>query len=286
MTTRVVSFGDYEFTDNVVAFQDDFQQLALRTVQLPGLHGGYTEYGTSAPPAQIGHVVYRHMLTADSPQGMRAKIDALRALASDGMQRLTVLPYPDATPRFCMATIDNVQIAERVTDRPHAQIPVTLTWEVPDPRWYSDPFNVPLWGQFEWGDGSLWGGSLSPTLVSGLSNDLTITPGGNAATRPKISVMTLSTQATTSVTIQRIVHSQVVDEIAYDAAMGANETLVMDCRALSVRLNSLAAYDDNFSVARPDRWFELAPGANTVRVLFGDAGDEAYVRLIYYDAWH
>lgn len=286
MTTRVVSFGSYEFSDSVVAFQDDFQQLALRTVQLPGAPGGYSEYGTSAPPAQIGHVAYRHMLTASSPQSMRAKIDALRALAGDGMQRLTVLPYPGATPRFCMATIENVQIAERVTDRPHAQIPVTISWEVPDPRWYSDPYNVPLWGQFDWGDGSKWGGTCAPTLVSGLSNDLTITPGGNAPTRPVISVMALSTQVVTSVTIQRIVRDQVVDSVARSGSFGPNGTLVIDCRALSVRLNSLSAYNSAFSVLRPDRWFELQPGANTVRVLLGSGGDAAYVRVFSYDAFY
>lgn len=286
MTVRVLRFGSYSFEDGVIQFSDNFLDLVPRTMRLPGLSGGYSEDGSAAAVQEIGNVSYQHMVRAAHRQEMRAKLDALRALIGYGQQRLTIQPAPGDAERFCWANLNNIQISQNVNDQPAFSQAVQFNWQVTDPRWYSNTIGLAYWGEPTWGDGSLWGGSNGGSVLSGLTNSLSITPGGNAPTRPVISVMTYAGQTVSNPTIQRLVNGQVVDQVSYTIVLTANQTLVIDCRAQRVTVQSLGAYGAAFATLRPERWFELQPGANSVKVLFGDAGDAARVRIGYYDAWY
>lgn len=284
MATRVVSFGGYTFENAVSQFQDNFLDLVPRTIRLPGLSGGFALDGITPSAQEIGRVTLRHWVQATSPAEMVNKLDAIRALASQGVKRLTVEPFPGAAYRYCWASIHNIQMSQNVNQRPSFQQQVTFDWQIADPRWYSDADGAPYWGEFDWGDGSKWGGTNAGTAVSGLTTTLTVTPVGNAPTLPKISIMTYAAQTVTNPTIQRLIAGVVVDSVAYTGVLGAHETLLINCRSQAVRWQSQSAYAA-FTALRPERWLELQPGANTLKVLFGNSGDAATVRIGYEDAW-
>lgn len=287
----IVRFGIgsqvYAFPDTSVLQQsmsDNFANAVPRTTRLPGLQGGFDEFGDEEAPAEIGKVTLDLNLFADARSDMTALLDALRAMKSWGKKRLYMqLDDSGEDVRWCNARINHIQSpSDLKTLGVHHHVKVI--WQAPDPYWYTQGTEAWSWGDgTAWGEGAPWGGSATPQAVSGLQTDLTITPGGNARTLPRITIECGTGQTLQNPTIQRIVDGVALDEISYTGTLSAGDQLLINCRKASVALNGVAAYDD-FTFNHPD-FIRLYPGSNTLRVRLANAGDAGSVTVRYYEAY-
>lgn len=280
-------FGDdyYTFPDTLQDYRDNFADVVPRTVRLPGMSGGFDQFGDDAAPGQIGKITQRLYLTADDREDMDALRDAVRRIKTWGTKLLWMQPTdPAEGERFCWARMNNVHMPKREQDHTDLFQPVTITWQVADPFWYTRNNEAPFWGNFDWGDGSKWGGSATLQDVSGMTTTLaTATNEGNAIALPRLTIYVRAGQTCTNPTIQRIVGAAVVDEVAYTGTLSAGDILEINCRGASVRLNLADAYDD-LSYEHPD-WMRLLPGENTLRVLLANAGEACKVAARWYDTY-
>lgn len=283
----LVRFGQYNFTQkNQVSLRDNFRDVVPRTTRLPGLSGGFDEYGQDAAPLEIGNVQVVFWMHADSIEEMETLKQDIGKLPSYGVTRLYKQPLDSGQgERYCEARANSVDYHERASQQPHRRMQVTVNFQAANPVWLALGTEGWAWGDGTgWGTGAIWGGSAAPQAVSGVQNDFTITPEGNAQTFPRITINCGASQTASGVTIQRLVSGEVVDEIKYDATLGNNDSLEINCRALSVKLNGSDAYSSVFTFLRA-HWFLLEPGENSIRVLMDNAGDAADVYMRYYEAY-
>lgn len=265
---RVLSFGDYTFPDTIPArgeiLRTNFANGVTRTVRLPGMDGGYDEYGSDRLASEIGNVRYRFMLVAETPSEMADLRDEVMALADLGITELTI-ETPAGDERWTWAKVNNISMPTQPDVYSDKMVEVTIDWQVTLPRWFSDSEDSP---QVE--------------ACSGTDTTFMVANGGNAAAVP-IFTIDPSTDLTSGITIQRLVSAVVVDEIDFDAALLASDVLVIDCKALAVKKNGSDAYGTAFSADHP-AWLRLLPGDNTIKVILG-GGESASVTVEWNDTW-
>lgn len=266
---RLLSFGGYTFPDTIPErgelIYSNFSNTVPRVVKLPGMDGGFDEYGDDPPARETGAVRYRFVLTADSAAEMMQKHDAVMAMASYGRALLTVEAAP-GEQRFTWAKVNNISApihSPAYTDR---IVRVAVDFQVTLPNWFSDSPDSP---QVE--------------ACSGTATDFTVTNAGNSIATPVITVDPSAGGLASGLVIQRIVSAQVVDEIEYDAALIGSDILVIDTKKLSVRKNDTDAYGSAFAADHP-AWMRLLPGDNTIRVILG-GGESADVTFTWDDTW-
>ena len=276
----------YTFEQNQqISLRDNFRDVVPRTTRLPGLSGGFDEFGSGAAPGEIGNVQVMFWIFADSEAEMKAKKDEFGAMADWGVYRLYKQPMDGSPERYCEARLNSAEISETSADQPHKRNRVQLNFQVANPAWYSLGTESPSWGDgTAWGSGALWGGSAAPNAVVGLQNDFYLNVNGNARTYPRIEVRCGAAQTASGVTIQRLVQGVVVDEVKYDDTLNNNDRLIINCRALEITLNGSDNYSNDFTFQNAG-WFRLEAGENTIRVLMDNAGDEADVYFRYYEAY-
>lgn len=281
--TKVLRFGSYSFPDTGVEFGDNFRDMVARTSRLPGMDGGYDEYGTSRAAAEIGDVRFSMILKADTAEAMQMAREALAQIVHLGKQRLWVETY-DGAQRFTWARVNSIQISERYKEFPALNQRVTINWQVSDPRWFQ--LGTEAWS---WGDGTAWGaaawgGEAAATACSGTQTDFTVSTAGNAETEARITIACGAAQTCENPTVQRLVGGVVVDEVSWTGILGNNETLEINARSLSVKKNGTDAYGTAFAFEHP-AWFRILPGTNSIRVIFDNAGDAADVKVRFYNAY-
>ena len=262
---RLISFGSYNFDNNGTSLVTNFGNAVPRTTRLPGMDGGFDEYGDDAAAHEIGRVTWRMFLHATTPAEMQAKRDAVMAMVRSGRATLTVETVGGGQ-RFTTARVNSIQMPDDVIARSHRTQQVTLDFQVALPRWYS-----------------VAGASPVTTACSGVLTDFTITNGGNADAQPVITIDP-SVTLTSGVKVQRIVSSVVVDQVDYDASLLASDLLVVNCQSLTVTKNAVDAYGNVFSSNHP-AWLRLLPGANTIRVVLVGA-ETASVAVAWDDTWY
>lgn len=264
----IVSFDDYNFPERGIHLETNFADAVPRTTRLPGLDGGYDEFGDDPAPSEIGRVNARLRLNAASGSAMQTTRDELRGLAAIGRGSLVMQPSGGTVfaQRWAWARINSVQVVEKmhaVTDRVQD---ISIDWQVSDSRWYSEPVATP--GDVE---------------CAGTATDFQVSPGGNAAAAPVITVTAVGALPD-GFTVQRLVEDVVYDEIEYGDALIDEDVVVMDCRALSVTKNDVAAYGTAFSTLHP-AWMRLQPGDNDLRVVL-NSGGSATLAIEWYDTWY
>jgi hypothetical protein len=291
------TFGDYTFPPGV-AISDNFGDVVTRTQRLPGASGGLDGYGNQRAPTEIGNVQISFPLfyewakttysESNAADAMLAARDALRGLILDGTQKLTK-PVGSSGARWCWARVQNVPSRENEDDHTRLLQRVQLNFQVADPRWYEIGTETSnYWGAVKWGSmvfgGGVWGGSLpTPQAISGLLTSWTHTrSSGNAETDPRI-VVVAGAGGVENLRIQRLVNGIVWDEANYMGSLSSGETLEINCRAKTVKVDGVNAYAD-FEFATPD-WFTLLPGANSLRAQMDGSGNQANVYLRYYEAY-
>lgn len=271
--TRVVSFGEYEFPARWTQFDTNFGDAVPRTVRLPGMDGGYDEFGDDPAPTEIGNVKFRLRVSQPgmdlTSQGtaMQALRDALRGLAAQGRQVLVIEPSGGTAQRWTMARINSVQASERLPAETDRIQDFVFDFQVSDPRWYSDN-----------------AASGTVEACGAGTTSFTRSNGGNALTVPVITVVAGTAALASGVTVRRVSGGTVLDRAQYAGTVAAGGTLVIDCRALSVTLAGSAAYGTAFSYDHP-AWLRIPPGDNDYQVVLG-AGQSADVTFEWDDAWY
>lgn len=279
-------FGDiYTFPDTQISYNDNFRELLTRTQRVPGGHGGFDQLGDERGLSEVGSVQAAFWLEFNSEAEAAEMMDTIGLINDAGVQRLFMQHYGTMPLRWCWARLNNQQQAQSVLNMPHKRQRVPLSFEISDPFWYT-PGNGAVWGGgWLWSDGTLWGGDADATTnVTGLSTDLTFTNNGNAFTLPKITIRPPTGESVQDPIIRRIVAGEVVDEVKWLGKLEAEDSLVIIPDRHAVYLNSVAIYSSVFQ-AKNAHWMRLLPGANTLRVLFGDSGDEADVTVRYLERY-
>lgn len=289
----LIRFGDgarsYDFTRDFVFLQDysdNFSDLVNRVVRVPGVSGGFDEYGDDPTPQEIGQLSQRLILKSPTREGMEVLRDEIKAMQRWGKLWLYMRPSNPALPvRKCRARINNIQISKQEQGHTDLHQRVSLTFQVPFPVWFTDGTEPLIWGGGgTWGGGGIWGGTSGFT-ASGVETDEVITISGNAVVQPRIVIECDASQTCEDPTIQTIVGGEVVDEVSYTGTLGNNDSLEINCRALSVLLNGNNAYSSTFDFNDPS-WIRLYQGDNTVRVTFANSGDEATIRMFYNEGYY
>jgi hypothetical protein len=304
---RILSFGSYIFPDTQDQLSDNFKNPVLRNVRLPGVPGGFDEFGLEPAPNEIGSVKLHFLLLASTAAEITAKRDAVHALAGWGMRKVVVQPAdPSLSPRYTYARIQNVQTPENAKKLDTWQ-DVTMDINVTYPFWMQDAYTpgatwgVSTWGSSSaiWGDSAplvslgtppaarkwghaaaIWGGSAS--LWGQLAEaTLIYTNNGNAISQPRL-IFTCTAEASSGLTIERLMNGAVKEHISFTGAIAAGQILDINCRSLSVTLDGASAYS-TFSYTHP-AWLRFRPGANTLRVTLPVG--QGTLRVVYPHTWY
>ncbi|NUQ07326.1 MAG: phage tail family protein [Anaerolineae bacterium] len=236
-----------------------------RTLRLPGMDGGYDLFGDSALPREVGQVRARFVVVAENAAAMAAARDAVLAMSGYGRARL-VIEMHGGDQRWNWAKVNSISLPtehDAIADR-FAE--ATVDFQCALPHWYSTNDDSP---QVE--------------ACSGAATTFTVTNAGNAIAVPIITIDPGSA-ISGGLTIQRLVSSEVADEIVYAAALISTDALIIDCPALSVTKNDADAYSTAFG-ADHSAWMRLLPGDNTIKVILG-AAETADVTVEWDDCWY
>ena len=288
------SFGSYTFPPGV-AISDNFGNVVTRTQRLPGLSGGFDNYGDGMAPTQIGNVTIsfplyyqwaqREYSESDYLDAMKIARDAIREMVTFGVQ-LLIKPVGNGGSRWCWARVNNIPLSENEDRHTRLRQNFTLNFQASDPRWFEiGTENDLLWGDGRtWNDGSDWGGTVpSPQAVSSVKTEWSVVRDGNAETEPRI-IVDVGVGGAENFTLQRLVSGSPVDEVMYLTSLVNGDQLIINCRTHTITLNGADAYDVNFDFTTPD-WFLLMPGTNDLRVQMDGGGNAADVTLRYYEAY-
>lgn len=285
---RITRFGTGNTVYNFEAagvyvqdYRDNFGDGVPRTVRLPGLDGGYDQYGVERAPVEVGTVTVGVTLTAATRAQMDALRAQIRAMTGWGVKRLFRQIDYQSDEQWCYARVNSVEMPQQPAQHTDLRQKVTISFQVADPAWYGQ--GTESWS---WGDGTKWsekpwGGAGSPFYASGTSTTLIEDVGGNMPTVPRILITPRLGESCTNPKVQRLIDGIVFDEVSYTGTVNALQTLRIDCRRLAVTLAGNDAYA-NFDYRRGG-WFELPPEQNTLRVLFANPTDAADVRIRYFE---
>lgn len=274
----------YVFDGEQININDNFGDLAAATSRLPGLDGGFDEYGMGRAPNEVGMVQAEIWLHYNDIVEATTKLDAVRKMADWGVQQLWMQPTRGGIERWCWARVNSIVSSQNVKDVPHRRQRVKLTFQASDPFWYSygNASGSIIGVDFVIGS-SIFGGG-APTALSGLSNTVSLTNNGNAFTYLQIVIRPGAGQSCANPILQRIEDGDVADQVRWIGTLGALDELYIDPRRQKVTLNGIGAYDARF-VAKTNEWMRLNPGSNTIRVLFGNSGDAANLSLRFLERY-
>src|SRR5690606_17531087 len=132
----------YNFPPTVQNFSDTFADLVPQTVRMPGVSGGFDNYGSEAAPSEIGVVRLNFTLTddwvkvayseSDVAIAMHAARDAVVKMAAWGRMKLFRTIY-GTTERFCWARVNNINMAQNDENNTHLWQPVQVVFQSSDP---------------------------------------------------------------------------------------------------------------------------------------------------------
>lgn len=283
---KLLRFGSYTFPDTGRAASRNFADIVPQSVRLPGLDGGFDEFGREAAPSEIGNIRADLIIDEPNPIAMQRERDALNGLARLGVQRL-YLDMLDGSVRWTWARVNSIQMSDTYSRMTRAVLPVSINFQVVAPRLWTDAAGDAVWGAgATWGGGLRWGGGVGVAqLCSGASTSISAANNGNAIAYPTIYISTGTGQTTQNPTLLRTdgLGGAVVESIAIVGTFGAHTTIKIDvARKLAYRQGA-DAY--SLLVARTGDWLTLPPGGNAL-VLAQQAGNDCTVRLRYQDSWY
>lgn len=271
--------------DYVQDWRDNFSDAVPRTTRLPGTHGGFDEYGVGEAPAPIGNVQGTLKKKLSTSAAMTIWQDSLRSMSRQKKGRLYMQPVDESLPeRWCVARCNNITINNSESAHSGIMQEIKFSFQVNDPHWYTQGTAPPAWGFFNWGDGTVWGGTALAQAVAGVSTDLIETvSGGTVETLPTITISCGDGETAQNIILQRLVGGEVKDQITITDTLVAGDSVVISCRGKSVKKNGTDAYA-YFSATRA-QFFRLNPGANSIRVKMTNIGDAASVKFAYLHAY-
>lgn len=258
--------GDQEFRTN-------FANLLRSNTRLPGVDGGYREWGWGKAPAENGMIQFAIYLESATRSGMQSLRDSLRTMQAWGMGLL--YDTINGVDRWSYCAITAIDMPEERHKHSDLYQRVQLTFETPDPFWYTAGTEL-LWDNAgNWDGASLYWDGTSPTSVTN-SGTISITNNGSAYTLARVILKCTSGTAYNPV-VQRTVNGVVRDEVRWSGSLAASEWLEIDSRrhtATKIGQNEFA----NIAYRNRD-WIRLEPGANNLIVRLNGTVD-VYVRYM------
>lgn len=273
--------------ENQVSLNDNFTNVLTRTSRLPGVDGGFDEFGDDKSPNAVGNVSVSFWVKKNSLAEMTRRIRELDAMVSWGVSRLYKQPTdPNEPELFADARVDNISRPQHVLRSTHRQINISMDFQIRVPGWLVQGTESFLWGDgTAWSSGATWGGTAVPISVVGVENSFSVQPLGNALTWPRILIVVPSGKSAENIRVQRIVASQVVDEVSWATTLAADDRLLINARKQSVTLNGANAYGADFAFVS-GRWFGLQGGLeNDIRVLMDNPTDEIEITFKYFERY-
>lgn len=155
LRSKLISFGEgnrlYTFPDDLQAsMSDNFTNAVPRTVRMPGMDGGFDEYGAGRAPKEIGNINFTFTLVADTEAEMKTKRDAVGAMEEWGVQKL-IAKGGGTERRYTFARVNNIAWGKRLDAHTDYVQPVTINFQVADPYWYRQPTTGLIYGQSSYG---------------------------------------------------------------------------------------------------------------------------------------
>ena len=263
MASFAVTFDDYAFT-NLDTLRDNFRDAVPQTVRLPGLHGGFDTLGAEDAPSEIGRVDVTFNVEVTNRNSMQCTLDAVGKLKYYGKRKLYFQPEGTGSQRWTWARVNSINWTRGPTLTTDLWQPVSVTFQAPDPHWYTDPTS----------------GTIT---ASGTGTLGTVTNNGNAEALAYVSITCGTAQTALTPAVRRLVSGGTPDSMAFSGTVGNSQSLILDAQAKAVTLNGTGEYDQ-FSYTHPD-WLRLLPGANVLRVDFGTATSAATVVVTWSDTY-
>jgi hypothetical protein len=195
---------------------------------------------------------------------MQALIDAVYALPALGKRKLYFRAQGETLWRWCYARVNNINLPRDFSKHTDLFQSGSITFQASEPHWYLDE-------------------ASDSVTASGTQTNDTITPTGNDMVLPLITVSCGVGQTCQNPKIQRLVSSVVMDEVVWTGTLTAGQNLIINCRSKSVKRDTVDGYSA-FDFEHPS-WFRLASGANSVRVIFANAGDAATVLFTWFPTY-
>lgn len=296
MATGITRYGDsttfYDFTQSGVYLgnhSSNFGNKRELTRSIPYLDGNFRELGVNKSPQEAGNLQVTGHLWVNDPEDMEVKRRQIEAIIGYGLKKLYFQPSDPELPELYTWAEAQLRMPRDLAGHSDLKQPFTINFSCPDPYWYREnnaEFAV-VGLNFYMGISLLGGdtgGGFSVT-ASGVSTDAVANNAGNAPTVGRISIRCNTSQSCENPIIQRIVNGQVYDYVSYTGTLVAGDELVIDSRGHSVKLNGNNAYGVSFDFKHP-RFIQLAPGDNTIRVLFENPSDAARVTISFDAAYY
>lgn len=283
--SRLTQFGtgsqvfDFANAGYVVqaGLNDNFAQAMQTPIRTSGVDGGQPAHGYQMSSA-IGKVTYNAVLVAQDTSQMDAYRTAIRTMRGWGKHRL--YRTSNEQTQWCDARVNYIsKEIDHASGKDDLQQPVTIIWQVSDPVWYSLATEAWRWDDGTKWDVATWDGSAAENAISGTSTEFTLTVGGTAPTLARLVLATAAGQSCENPVVQRIISGSVVDQVSYAGTVSAGDVLTINARKREGRVNSNVVRIER----RYNRWFELVPGVNNLRVLCDNAGDAASLYVYYYE---
>lgn len=252
-----------------VSLFDNFRNLRMATSTVVGKRGSIDEYGSDVSPGGEGLVQVVYYLQAADAAAMYAQLAQMKRMASMGRGWLWKQPQdPTLLPRWCRAKINSVDAPQNVSNRPHVQQRVQISFHVDDPLWYDDALYQykDRLGEAVLGDGvARWAGVLPISITSssftGGAYDLSVCEG---PVRPRLVLHAQVGGGTVSnpslwwqYTSETAGYEH--DRVTFNGGLAEGDVLDIDCGRGVVRLNGVPAYEQMTFTRRPEL-MELPPG--------------------------
>jgi hypothetical protein len=280
------SFGQYNFPQNAQTdISDNFRDVVTRTQRMPGLSGGFDEFGTGEAPTEIGTVRVSWWFKDASEARVQAERDSVAKMLSYGKSSLYIRKMGTGEMLFASARIQNIQMSQNAKNMAHQRQLFQATFQVSDPYWYGIGTEFSTWGASIWGNG-VWGGGATASAIAcaGVTTSASVSVGGNAYTQPRLVFSCDTGQSASDIYIQRLVRGEVIDQVRYNGSLVAGDKLEINCRLLTVKKNNSDSYSSIFTFTT-GAWMRLAPTSNNIRVLLSGVTDAGTLKTYYYEAW-
>jgi hypothetical protein len=271
-----------------ISLTDNFGNVVTHTQRLPGISGGFDEYGDGPAPSEVGNVQAFQWVEERYPDLVAAKLDEWRGISSWGAGRLYKrVMGNDNDVRWTEARVSSLPLSQNAGEKPHVRQRIQMSFQAHSPFWYKQGTAGPEWGDgvATWGDGvTYWGGSEEFVELTGTVNEIYRVQNGYAPSPVRIDLRVPAGESAENVVVQRLVFGEVMDEIAFTETLVAADRLIVDSVSSAVTLNGADAFDERFAFYDP-RWFVAMPGTNTIRVGMTNVTDVIEIRLLYYEAF-
>jgi len=258
----------------------NFGNAVQRTVRLPGMTGGFDEYGNGRAPGEVGNGRTMWYLKAQSMADMRRLTDEAAAMADMRAGLLFVNPFDGGEMRWTRARVSDISGPESVFDRPDKSLRVTANFQCRTGRWYSRAGQV--FSDDGWmSDSGLYG--LTPQVYQQAVDDgdtITVTNYGNAWASPFIRWEGDGSDTFTNPVLSRYDPDtgELIDRITYTGTVGINDVIEIDCRNFRVTpdYDAVSVYSAS--------WLLLPPGSTTL-VVTGTFPGDGLLTIEFWDTW-